>query len=235
MTDEELIERIKVHGEAATQADLLFTVAKAMMAATPEEKPVLVHAGDAYIDIYLADTPCKYSGLLKVRGHEVATTKYYPSREKVWDSLLTSFYLEQNNEFNKLESVIRDNEKARQKPAENIVDRARSRPCEWVFGSKNEGMLVISIELDWCKGPYEVVRMRGKLKHGFLVREFSTLKELQAILADYTGTEFKAMVSLPAIVGELRMKAELITGHAFPSYCRDGFLNALVFTENADV
>lgn len=118
---------------------------------------------------------------------------------------------------------------------ENAVDKARNKPCEWVFGSKNEGMLIISIELDWCKGPYEVVRMRGKLKHGFLVREFSTLKELQAILADYTGTEFKSMVSLPAIVGELRLKAELITGHAFPSYCRDGFLNALVFTENADV
>ena len=151
------------------------------------------------------------------------------------DSLLASFYIEQNNEFNKLESVIRDNEKVRQKPAENIGDKDRSKPCEWVFGSTNEGMLVISIELDWCKGPYEVVRMRGKLKHGFLVREFSTMKELQAILDDYTGTEFKPMVSLPAIVGELRRKAELITGHAFPAYCRDGFLNALVFTEKADV
>ena len=235
MTDEELIGRIKVHGEAATQADLLFTVAKSMMAATPEEKPVLVHAGDAYIDIYLADTPCKYSGLLKVRGREIATTKYYPSRDKVLDSLLASFYIEQNNEFRKLESVIRDNEKARQKPAGNIGDKDRSKPCEWVFGSKNEGMLVISIELDWCKNPYEVVKMRGKLKHGFLVREFSTMKELQAILADYTGTEFRSMVSLPAIVGDLHLKAELITGHAFPSYCRDGFLNALVFTENADV
>ena len=235
MTDEELIEKIKEHGEAYTQAELLLNVAKTLIASTPEEKPVLVHAGDAYIDIYLADTPCKYSGLLKVRGHEVSTTKYYPSREKAWDSLLTSFYLAHNNEFKKLESAVMDNWQARQKPDENAVDKARSRPCEWVFSSEKEGMLVISIELDWCKGPYEVVRMRGKLKHGFLVREFGTMKELQAILDDYTGTEFRPMVSLPAIVGELQLKAQLITGHAFPECCRDGFLNALVFTEKADV
>jgi hypothetical protein len=80
MTDEELTERIKVHGEAFTQAELLLNVARTMMTVTPEEEPVMVHAGAACIDIYLADTPCKYSGLLSVRGHRIATTKYYPSR-----------------------------------------------------------------------------------------------------------------------------------------------------------
>ena len=227
MTDEELSTRIRNRGEAGTQAALLCAVAKARLAETPEEQHVTVHAGAAFLEIFLEDTPDKYGGVMHVGDMRISAT-CQNSRLDVLGALMSAFSIKHNEEFNELRKAIIDSGSDGSVCGGDVGDGVRNHPYKWVFGSKSEGVLSICIELDWRRSPYEVVRMRGTLRHGFVVREFTQLQELQDMLDSYTGREFQSMVSVEAMAKDLKMKARVITGCEFPARCSDGFVNALL-------
>ena len=204
----------KAAGAALWQARLLLDAVRDEVERNANASTVKVCSDVAHAVVYLADTPCKYSGYLTSGCFRVETGTY-ESPALVLQEL--------GSRLERVAGELMLDLSGSYVQARHAAPEPDQSPLVFRYMSAHEGRLRIEVELLW-NSLRDVKGVRCRLVHGFLVSGVDSLQDLFGLIDNSTSTELKSLVDRKAIATQVKHAAERITDAPWPAGCQPGLV-----------